>query len=85
MPNARDLTELSGVINSVDDSIWPKDEFTNLIVPILGNDATELWKFLQAICLGDQVITKRHCAVGIVTRDEDDYIVKVVSRSGRPD
>jgi hypothetical protein len=25
------------------------------------------------------------CAVGIVACDEDDYIVKVVSRSGRPD
>jgi len=48
------------------------------------NDATYVWKFLQPICLGNQFVSEGHCAVGIVACDEDDYIVKVVSCSGRP-
>jgi hypothetical protein len=85
MLNARNLTKRSVVINSVHDSIRPKDDLANAIIPILGNDATQLWEFLQPICLGDQFVSEGHCAVGIVARDEDDYVVKVVSRSGRPD
>lgn len=54
-------------------------------VSILGNDATQPWKFPQAVCHGNPLVSERHCTVGIVARDEDDYLVKVVSSSWRPD
>ena len=73
MPNASYLAELSLVINSVHDSIRPTDNLANIIVPVFGNDATQLWKFLQAVCLGNKFATKRHCAVGIVACNEDVY------------
>ena len=85
MPNARDLAKLSLVVNSVHNSIRPKDDLANVITPIFRNDATEVWKFLQSVRLRNQFISEGHCAIGIVACDEDDYIVKVVSRSGRPD
>ena len=53
------------VNDSVHDSIRPKNDLANLIVSILGNDATQLWKFLQAVCLGNKFATKRHCALGL--------------------
>ena len=53
MPNASNLAELSFVINSVNNSIWSKDDLANPITPIFGNNATELWKFLEAVCLGN--------------------------------
>ena len=64
--------------------IGPKDDLPNVIVPIFGNDATELWKFSQTVRLGNQLVSEGHCTVGIVVRDEDDYVVKVVSCSRRP-
>jgi hypothetical protein len=85
MPNANDLAELSVVIDSVHDAIRANEELANVIIAVFGNDATRLWKFLQPICLGNQFVSKGHCTVGIVARDEDDYIVKIVSCSGRPD
>ena len=44
-----------------------------------------LWKCFQGVCLGNQFVCEGHCTVEIVARDEDDYVVKVVSCSGRPD
>lgn len=85
VPNASDLAELSLVIYSVNNSIRSNDHLANVVDPIFGNDTTQLWKFLQAVCLGNQFIAEGHCAVGIVAGDEDDYIVKVVASSGRPD
>ena len=85
MPNARDLTELLIAINSVDNSIWSKNDLANNVIPVFRNDATQLRKFLQTICLGNQLVPERHGTIWIVARDEEDYIVKVVSRSRRPD
>lgn len=85
MPNARDLAKLSLVINSVHNSIRPKDDLANVVTPIFRNDAPEFWKFLQVVCLGNQFVSEGHCAVGVVACDEDDYIVKIVSCSRRPD
>jgi len=82
MPHASDFAELSRVINSVHNSIRPKEDLANIVTPVFRNDPTQLWKFWQPLCLRDQFITERHCAVGIVACDEEGYIVKVVSRSG---
>lgn len=84
MPNASDLANASLAIESVHNAIWRKDDLAKIFIPVFRNGATELWKFLQTICLGDQSITEGHRAVGIVACDEDDYVVKIVSRSGRP-
>jgi len=43
MPNARDLAKLSLVVNSVHNSIRPKDDLANVITPIFRNDAPEFW------------------------------------------
>jgi hypothetical protein len=85
MPNARNLTKLSVVINSVYDPIRPKEDLAKIVIPVFRNDATYLWKFLQPICLGNQFVSEGHCTVWIVACDEDDNVVKVVSCSGRPD
>ena len=45
--------ELSFVINSVHDSIGPKNDLANVVVPVFGNDATQLWQFLQPVCRGN--------------------------------
>src|SRR5690242_7781392 len=84
MLHASDLAELPLVINSVHNSIRPKQDLANSVTPVFRSDSTQLWKFWQPFCLRDQFITEGHCAVGIVACDEDDYIVKVVSCSGRP-
>ena len=57
MPNARNLAEISLVINSVHNSVGPKNDFANILVPMLANSTARLWKFLQAVCLGDQFIS----------------------------
>jgi hypothetical protein len=46
MPNARDLAKLSLVINSVHNSIRPKDDLANEIIPILGNDVSQTLEIL---------------------------------------
>ena len=73
------------MIDSVHDSVRAKNDLANAIIPIFGHDATQFWKFMYAVRLRDQFISEGHCAVGVVACDEDDYIVKVVSCSGRPD
>ena len=85
MPNARNITELSFVIDSVHDSIRPKNDLANIAIGVFGNDSTQLWKFLQAVCLGNQFVSERHCTVRIVACNEDNYVVKIVASSGRPD
>jgi len=47
MPNARNLTKLSVVINSVYDPIRPKEDLAKIVIPVFRNDATYLWKFLR--------------------------------------
>ena len=85
MPNTRNLTELSFVVNSVHDSIRPKSDLANIVVIVFGNNTTQFWEILQTICLGNQFVPEGHCTVGIVVRNEDDYVVKIVPSSGRPD
>src|ERR1051325_723972 len=85
MPKAHNLTEFCIVINSVNNAIWTKDEFTDEVILVLRHDATKVWKFLQPICLGNQFVSEGHCAVRIIVYDEEDYIVKIVSCSRRPD
>jgi len=40
MPEAGNFTDPSLVIDSIYDAIWAKNDLTNTVVPILGNDAT---------------------------------------------
>jgi hypothetical protein len=65
MPNARDLAELSLVIHSVHNAIRSKENLANVVTSIFRNDATEVWKFLQAIRLRNQFISEGHCALGL--------------------
>ena len=85
MPNACNLTYLSGVIDSVDDSVRTNNDLANVVIPVFRHDATGLGEVLKPICLLDKFISERHCPVRIVARNESDYVVKVVASSGRPD
>ena len=85
MPNARNLTELSVVIESVHDSVGPEQEFANLLIPVFGDNATQPGKFLQPIRVLHQFVPERHRTLGIVAGDEDSYVMEVVTSSGRPD
>ena len=82
MPDAHNFTEPSLVIDSIDDAIWAKNDLTNIVVPVLRNTATKFWKFLESICLGNQLVSKRHRAIRIIACNEDDYIVKVSRAAG---
>src|SRR6266498_1364556 len=85
MPNPCNLTELILVINSVHESIRTKNDLANIVIPIFGNNATQFRKCLQAFCLGNQFVSEGHCTVGIVARNEDNYVVDVVPSNRRPD
>ncbi len=76
MPNARNLTDLSFVTDSVHDSIRPKNHLANIVSPIFGNDATQLWKFLEAVCLGNQFVSEGH---GAAEGDRLDVLVTLVA------
>ena len=84
MPNARDLAELSLVVNSVHDSIRSKDNLPNVIVPVRGNDPTNSGNSCNRVCLGNQFVSEGDCTVRIVARDEDDYVEgRLVQRETR--
>jgi len=85
MPHASDLAELSLVIKTVHYSVRPKEDLAKIVTPIFRNNATKFGKLPKALCLGNQFVPEGHCAVGVVACNEDDYIVKIVSCSGRPD
>ena len=70
------------MINSVHDSIRTKNDLANIVIPVFGNNATQFRKCLEAVYLGNQFISERHCTVGIVACDENDYVVEVVASSG---
>ena len=51
MPDARNLADLSSVINSIDDSVRTKNDLANVWVLVFGNCTTEVGKALKAIGL----------------------------------
>jgi len=85
MPNARDLTEFFSMLNAVHDPIGAKNDLANIVAPVFRDDATDSWKLLQAISLGNKFISERHRSVWIVARDKYDYVVQVIASGGRPD
>jgi len=84
MPNARNLAKPIRVIDTVNDSVWMKNDLANVVILVFRHDATGFRKILKTICFRDQFEPKRHCPIHIVARNEGDYIVKVVASSGRP-
>ena len=82
MPDAGNFTERSPVINSIDNSIGPKDDLANVVIPIFRDDATRIGEVGESVQFRDQFISKRHCPVRIVASYEDDDVVKIVSCSG---
>ena len=70
------------MMDSIYDSIWRKDDLANDLIPVLRHNATQLWKILYTVCLGNQLVSKRHCTIGIITCDEDGYVMKVVASRG---
>ena len=84
MPDARNLTDFPIMIHSINNPVRPEDNLAYQLVLVFGNDAPKLRKALKAVGLGNQFISERHCALGVIARDEDDDVMKVVAGSGRP-
>lgn len=72
------------MIHSIYDPIGSEDNLPEELVMIFGNHAAGLRRALKAVGLGNQFISERHCALGVIARDEDDNVMKVVAGSGRP-
>jgi len=85
MPDAGELTQFSVVVDSINEPIRTKDQLANIWVSIFGNHAADFRGARESIRVQDQLIPKRHCALGIITRNKDNDIVKVVAGCGRPD
>src|SRR5678815_3745401 len=83
MPNARNLAKPIRVIDTVNDSVWRKNDLANVIIPVFRYDATRFWKILETIYLRNQFESERHCPIHIVACNEGDYIVEVVASGGR--
>jgi hypothetical protein len=69
MPYASNLTYLPIVINSIHNPIRTKDDLAKPLVSVFGNDAAQLGKVLKTVSLRNQLISERHCALGIIARD----------------
>src|SRR2546423_1563345 len=85
MPYTSNLTYLPMVINSIHNSIRTKDDLAKPLVSVFGNDAAQLGKVLKTVSLRNQLISERHCALGIIARDKHDDVMEVVAGSGSPD
>ena len=83
MPEAGNLTLLPFVIHSIHNSVRTENDFAKVLVFVFGNYATELGKGLKTVSLGNQLVSERHCALGIIARDENDDVMEVVAGSGR--
>ena len=84
MPDAGNLTDLPIMIHSIHNPVRSENKLAQELVMVLGNDATRLRRTLKTVDLGNQLDSERHCALGIIARDEDDDVMKVVASSGRP-
>ena len=84
MPDAGNLTDLTIMIHSIHNPVRSENNLAQELVMVLGNDATRLRRTLKTVDLGNQLDSERHCALGIIARDEDDNVMKVVASSGRP-
>ena len=85
MPDACNLTYLPIVINSIHNPVRTKDDLAKPLVLVFGNDAAKLGKVLKTVSLRNQLLSERHCALGIIARNEHDDVIEVVAGSGRPD
>lgn len=70
MPNARNLTELSFVIDTIHDSIWSKNDLTNIVIRVFRDDTTGLGEFLKVLCLRNKLVSERHRTVMVITCDK---------------
>src|SRR5205085_2148320 len=85
MPDTNNLTHLPIVIKSIHNPKRTKDDLAKTLVFVFRNDAAQLGKALKPVSLGNQLISERHGALGIIARNENHYVVEVIAGSGRPD
>ncbi len=85
MPHTRDLYQLLLDIYAINNSIWSKNNFADLRVPVFWNDTTGFRLFLQDVGASHQFVSERFCTRRIVTRNKTNDVAQIVTRNGRPD
>ena len=80
MPDPGYLNNLPGMIDAIDNPVRSKDNFAKRRNSMLWNTAADLWVVLQHVGLRHELIGERFSSLRIVTRDETNDVVEVVTR-----
>lgn len=69
MPKPQDINATIGVIDPVNDAVGANHNFSQLLVPELGDDSPQFGEVRQSFCLGYQKLTETESTFWRVKRD----------------